>query len=233
MDKRYYFLHSKSLDIKDYDNYKIGLQKLLVAQSFLSDLEIVAKHDSVWYHECFCKLCCDNNETSGLIKFLHQCKSLDTDIQNDEEFELLYPKINVGFWGVDFSDIDDIVDERKVICDSSLSVCQSYYLKKRIEDCNKEQLEGYLSELYPRYHFNDGAIDDIDFWRGNNKDVLDRLHTLLADIPEHPFTGGKGKTEVLKYDSSKSSKRLTHADRLTYSYNTNVITVFSCRTHYQ
>ena len=50
-----------------------------------------------------------------------------------------------------------------------------------------------------------------------------------ADIPKHPFTGGKGKTEVLKYDSSKSSKRLTHADRLVYSYNATVITIYSCR----
>ncbi len=90
-----------------------------------------------------------------------------------------------------------------------------------------------LEELYPTYQFKNKVIDEILDWKQENNDTYQKLHRLLADIEEHPFTGGLGKTEALKHnDDGLNSKRLTRADRIVYSLKNSIITVFSCKGHY-
>jgi len=49
-------------------------------------------------------------------------------------------------------------------------------------------------------NWHDAAWDDYIFWhKTHNKNVVNRIHTLLGDIERHPFEG-IGKPEPLKHD---------------------------------
>lgn len=90
-----------------------------------------------------------------------------------------------------------------------------------------------LKSLYPDYLFESQAFDDLMFWKETNNNY-DRLHLLLRDIKINSCVGGLGKTEPLKGDlSGKFSKRLTQEDRIVYSVEQNIVTVFSCKGHYE
>lgn len=90
-----------------------------------------------------------------------------------------------------------------------------------------------LGRLYPDYQFESQAFDDLLYWKENNKELYDRLHLLLKDIELNRFTGGLGKTEVLKQNwSGCASKRLNDEHRIVYSLKGNIITIYRCKGHY-
>ena len=78
-------------------------------------------------------------------------------------------------------------------------------------------------------------MEDISYWRkSGNKAVQKKISALIADIVKHPYTG-IGKPEALKYQLSGSwSRRITLADRLVYSENSenNTIEIETVRGHY-
>ena len=90
-----------------------------------------------------------------------------------------------------------------------------------------------LKVLYPNYLFEPRAIDDITFWNYNQFDLYERLHTLLEDIKNNPFSGGLGKTEVLRNINGVASKRLDGEHRITYSLKDNKIKILACKGHYK
>jgi len=91
-----------------------------------------------------------------------------------------------------------------------------------------------LKQLYPNYQFESQALDDLLYWKGNDKELYARLHLLLKDIELNPFTGGLGKTEVLKQNlSGCASKRLTGEHRIVYSLKSDIVTIYSCKGHYE
>lgn len=79
------------------------------------------------------------------------------------------------------------------------------------------------------------AIEDISYWKkSGNKAVQEKISALISDIVKHPYTG-LGKPEPLKHQLSGSwSRRITLADRLVYSVNTenNTIEIETLRGHY-
>jgi Txe/YoeB family toxin of toxin-antitoxin system len=88
-----------------------------------------------------------------------------------------------------------------------------------------------LKRLYPHYQFESQAFDDLLYWKKNDKELYDRLHLLLRDIELNRFTGGLGKTEVLKQNwSGCASKRLNDEHRIVYSLKGNII--YRCKGHY-
>lgn len=83
----------------------------------------------------------------------------------------------------------------------------------------------------PRYQFENKAISDILSWFYDDKRYLVRIKELLEDIVEHPFVGGKGKTELLS-EGGKVSKRIVRKDRIVYSITKEKITIHQCKGHY-
>ncbi|AQX90583.1 MULTISPECIES: Txe/YoeB family addiction module toxin [Elizabethkingia] len=83
------------------------------------------------------------------------------------------------------------------------------------------------------YIFDEQALQDIDAWIYDDERYIKRIIQLLSDIPTNPYTGGLGKTEMLKHNlSGKCSKRIVGRDRIVYSYTETKITIHSCREHY-
>ncbi|OPB57830.1 hypothetical protein BAX95_08085 [Elizabethkingia meningoseptica] len=81
--------------------------------------------------------------------------------------------------------------------------------------------------------FDEQALQDIDAWIYDDERYIKRIIQLLSDIPTNPYTGGLGKTEMLKHNlSGKCSKRIVGRDRIVYSYTETKITIHSCREHY-
>jgi toxin YoeB len=80
--------------------------------------------------------------------------------------------------------------------------------------------------------WSDEAWDDYLYWHNADNDVFDKINELIEEIKRTPFTG-TGKPEPLKGDlSGYFSRRITHADRLVYMYESDVLYVIQCRYHY-
>jgi toxin YoeB len=87
------------------------------------------------------------------------------------------------------------------------------------------------------YHldFTDKAIEDISFFKKTgNKAILNKLHSLLRELSEHPFTG-TGKPEALKHNlSGLWSRRINQEHRLVYEViGDTVVIVIAAKGHYQ
>ena len=63
-------------------------------------------------------------------------------------------------------------------------------------------------------------------------DLWELILDLLLDVKVHPFTGGKGKTEVLTKQAGVASKRINDEHRLIYSLKDGKIKIYRCRGHY-
>ncbi len=94
-------------------------------------------------------------------------------------------------------------------------------------------LKRYLG--YSKYK----PVFTIDFlkqfydWKCEDFEFFKHLLLLMKDIEEHPFSGGIGQTENLKYRGKEASKRININDRLSYSISDNVVTFIACKGHYQ
>jgi toxin YoeB len=85
------------------------------------------------------------------------------------------------------------------------------------------------------YHldFTDRANEDIDeHKKAGNKSVLKKLHVLLNELTEHPFTG-TGKPEPLKHAlSGMWSRRINREHRLIYEVEEDTVFILSAKGHY-
>ena len=97
---------------------------------------------------------------------------------------------------------------------------------------NTVELQENLTRLYPRFVFDQRALDEILEWKNSDARLYDRLYELFDDIPENPFVGGIGETEVLKYMGGLQSKRINLPNRVTYRYSEDEIRVYACSGHY-
>lgn len=91
-----------------------------------------------------------------------------------------------------------------------------------------------LTFLYNEYTFKPQAIQDIQqITKEHREKDFSKLFELLDDIKLHPHTGGLGKTEALKGESGKCSKRLDGGERIIYSLKEGKITIYSFLGHYE
>jgi toxin YoeB len=80
--------------------------------------------------------------------------------------------------------------------------------------------------------FTSGAVEDLEAWSASNPKVMARIIRLIAEIMRTPRTG-TGKPERLKQIGGEVwSRRITEKDRLVYDIQHDVITIVSCRFHY-
>ena len=76
--------------------------------------------------------------------------------------------------------------------------------------------------------------EDYQYWIQNDKKILKRVNTLLADIKRNPFdSNGLGKPERLKENyQGFFSRRITSEHRLVYKVLDDIIIIAQCRFHY-
>ena len=71
------------------------------------------------------------------------------------------------------------------------------------------------------------------YWQGQNKKTLKRINKLIIDTKRSPFDG-IGKPEPLKENMSGFwSRRIEETNRLVYVIDDNILTIISCRYHYE
>lgn len=228
----HYFLHTRSLCNIDYTSYKAGLTELNSLNLEMGDTERKLKHRAIYLNPLYIRLLNDYAETSVIIQFIEQCTCVEVDIDTDAEFEKYYPQSNAGFLGVNFAGINDIAVKRQVTSSLSLQVCRTLFLDNLIKKGEDKDLPMLLQCRFPMFSFSTDAQKDLLWWKYNDNRVLDSIIDLLNDILVHPFTGGRGKTEVLSNTKTPiASKRITQKDRLTYTCGEKTI-IHSCKGHY-
>lgn len=80
--------------------------------------------------------------------------------------------------------------------------------------------------------WTDDAWDDYVYWQTQDKKTLRRINTLIKDCQRSPFDG-IGKPEPLKYNlSGYWSRRIDDTNRLVYRFDDDILTIISCRYHY-
>ena len=80
--------------------------------------------------------------------------------------------------------------------------------------------------------FSPEAMEDYNFWKKNNPEIIGRIKRLLNDIKEHPYFG-IGKPEKLKYElSGKWSRRIDSEHRIIYIVNDDTIYILALRYYY-
>lgn len=230
----YYFLHTKSLCNIDYGAYKAGLTELNSLTLEMQADEKKLKSGAVYHNPLYMTLCSDNSETGAIIQFIEQCKLDDNDIDSDDLFQLKYPNKGAGFLGVNFVGIAGIASQRQVTDASTLQICRNFFLENLIKYGNDRDLPSLLLSRFPYFLFSPEALNDLLWWKKNGNGILDTVIKLLDDIPNHPYTGGIGKTEALSNTQIPvASKRITQKDRITYTFGAITTTIHRCKEHYQ
>ena len=97
---------------------------------------------------------------------------------------------------------------------------------------NTDEMRDNLFELFPNFVFEDRAITETLDWKNTNITLYNRLLLLFNDIPNNPFMGGLGETEVLINMNGVASKRINRAHRVTYKLTGNKIRILACSGHY-
>ena len=81
--------------------------------------------------------------------------------------------------------------------------------------------------------FKEEALRDKEYWKAYGTPAIrEKIKSLLKSMKQTPFSG-IGKPEPLKYDlAGKWSRRINRTNRIVYSVENGIITVYSLRGHY-
>lgn len=101
----------------------------------------------------------------------------------------------------------------------------------------KEKLIKYLAYSNYEVEIKSGFMAELLNWKESNEKIFKHILLLMKDVEIHPFTGGMGQTENLKYKGKEASKRITNfsanADRLSYYLENDTVTFVACKGHYE
>lgn len=76
------------------------------------------------------------------------------------------------------------------------------------------------------------AVEDYRYWEKHDKKILKRIHALIENIAQTPFSG-IGKPEPLKNNLAGFwSRRIDQKHRLVYEVFHDQITIHGLRFHY-
>jgi toxin YoeB len=83
------------------------------------------------------------------------------------------------------------------------------------------------------FTFTAKGFSDYLYWQGQDKKILKKINSLLADIQRNGVMEGIGKPEPLKYRSGYS-RRIDESNRLVYDIDElQNIKIISCKGHYE
>lgn len=228
-----YYLHTPA--INDSINPIEDLSELMNVRHNMSKNDVLHCYSDVYSSPIYRKLC-DLGTLNGLavnaiFQFIGKCKSIDHIIENETDCFQKRGHWPVGFLGFDFTNTTVSTDFQIVNVASYCSIKKAYLKNPKYVDDNLIPI--VLKYLYDAYDFSDDAINDIISWKNSDYQTYEKLFSLLDDIKQNPFTGGLGKTEVLRKNDGVASKRLTHEDRVTYKAEAHRFTILRCREHYE
>lgn len=146
------------------------------------------------------------------------------------EIDCDYPNDCNSFAGIRFNHTA-IPIERQVFHGPSYKAFVKRCLKYGTIQTAAEMGEN-LALIYPSFDFTERAKEECLNWKNQNPGLYDRLFDLFDDIPNNPFTGGIGETEVLRHMKGVASKRINQAHRITYRLEKNRVSILACSGHY-
>jgi toxin YoeB len=84
-----------------------------------------------------------------------------------------------------------------------------------------------------RIAFEKSAFEDFTEWATINRKIHKRIAALILDILRQPFSG-LGKPEPLRHElQGYWSRRIDQEHRLVYTVDEDMVTIASCRYHYE
>lgn len=98
---------------------------------------------------------------------------------------------------------------------------------------SEEMLVKYLSFSKYEISFGENYLLQLFQWKEDDIKLFKYALLLMKDVQLHPFTGGMGRTENLRYNGKEASKRITLGDRLSYTVEKNIVTFIACKGHYE
>ena len=84
-----------------------------------------------------------------------------------------------------------------------------------------------------RICFADKGWEEYKYWQTHDRKTLKKINDLLASIGRDGAMKGVGKLEKLKHRVNEYSRRIDEANRLVYEMGEDLITVLSCKGHYE
>lgn len=81
--------------------------------------------------------------------------------------------------------------------------------------------------------FSDIAFSDYMKWQEENVKTWRKINALIKSIERDGVMKGLGKPEKLKYKKDEYSRRIDDGNRLVYEVSNDVITIISCKGHYE
>jgi toxin YoeB len=229
----HFFLLNEAIDLGNYEQFKEGMLELnAIGRDSAEDKFI--KHSSVYNIFLYTQLCANYGQTEQVIlKFIEQLATIENYISNQNEFQQVYSNDDLkAFLGIDFSKTTVCQEMQTKNINDFFAIKRSYYTHLKCNG-NKDKMEHCLQYLYKNYHFDEQAIEDMLYFNQSNTTLYERLHELLPDIDKNPYQGGLGKTEALKNNQGKASKRLTEEHRLVYHLDKGKVYIHSCKGHYE
>ena len=81
--------------------------------------------------------------------------------------------------------------------------------------------------------FSDTAFADYLNWHTENLKTWEKINALIKSIERDGVMKGIGKPEKLRHQKGEYSRRIDDANRLVYEVSNNIITILSCKGHYE
>ena len=80
--------------------------------------------------------------------------------------------------------------------------------------------------------FTDKFYEQFCYWKNQSQKIVKKIERLIASVSSDPFKG-IGKPEPLCYQLTGCwSRRINKEHRLVYKVEDDVVTLLSCRFHY-
>ena len=214
MQELVFFLHSQSLLTNTFEDYVDGLKKIICIVGEKQNCDVFKRNDDVYTQVHFNTLCqAQGQDIGAILSFFQQLPSCTEQINTYEDLIASF-SLGLGFVGIDFSNL--AVTEEEYARDLGEYNDKRYtFLKRKLVDnfCIRE----LFPLVYPWAEFESQFYIDFETIQkmGERQTFLDKIFDLIADVQDHPFEFGLGKTEALK-GTSKASKRLIGKHRLQY-----------------
>ncbi len=77
------------------------------------------------------------------------------------------------------------------------------------------------------------AWRDYAYWQSQDRKTLKRINKIISDTRETPFEGIGKPEPLMEYLAGFWSRRIDESNRLVYVVDDNLLTIISCRYHYE
>lgn len=228
-----FYLSEKYLGNIEY--FKKNIYNLIEIYNIRNEEEDEFYKDNLYVHPNYLTILNEySQENQEILTFIERIKTNKNKISTIQELNEKFSSVedDNAFLGLDFTMIEKMIYHIKMPLE--YNEYKTNNAKIRLFSQKEEIVILKLTFLYDEYTFKPQAIQDIQqITKEHREKDFSKLFELLDDIKFHPHTGGLGKTEALKGQSGKCSKRLDGGERIIYSLKEGKITIYSFLGHYE